>query len=199
MTAPDADEQARVWNLGARVVRIDPGAWVAPGAVVVGDVSIGAGASIWYGCVLRADLDSITVGGGSNLQDGVLVHTDPGSPVRVGSDVSVGHGAILHGCTVGDAALIGMGAIVLNGASVGAGAMVAAGALVPEGMVVPPGTLVMGSPARVRRELSAEESSRIAENAATYRQLSDRHRGEREAAVQEGTGSGARSEVEKHA
>ncbi|MBK6494174.1 MAG: gamma carbonic anhydrase family protein [Gemmatimonadetes bacterium] len=130
---------------------IDPGAWVAPGATVVGDVEIGADSSIWYGCVLRGDNDRIVIGRATNIQDLTMVHVDAGVPCRIGDRVSVGHRAILHGCTVMDGALIGMGAILLNGAVVEAGAIVAAGALVPEGRVIPAGMLAVGSPARATR------------------------------------------------
>ena len=128
-----------------------PSAWVAPGAIVVGDVALGADSSVWYGCVLRGDNDRIVIGAGSNIQDLTLIHVDAGVPCRIGARVSVGHRAILHGCTVHDGALIGMGAILLNGAVVEAGAIVAAGALVPEGRVIPAGMLAVGSPARATR------------------------------------------------
>ncbi len=128
-----------------------PSAWVAPGAIVVGDVELGADSSVWYGCVLRGDNDRIVIGAGSNIQDLTLIHVDAGVPCRIGARVSVGHRAILHGCTVHDGALIGMGAILLNGAVVEAGAIVAAGALVPEGRVIPAGMLAVGSPARATR------------------------------------------------
>src|ERR1700712_5007422 len=131
--------------------RVDDQAWVADTARVIGDVEIGADASVFYGAVVRADRTRISIGPRSNLQDLVAVHADPGYPAVIGAGVTVGHGAVLHGCTLEDGCLIGMGAIVLNGAVVGAGAMVAAGALVVGGQQVPAGALVAGSPAKVRR------------------------------------------------
>ena len=128
---------------------IDPSAFVAPGAVVAGDVRIGARSSIWFGCVVRSEVDSVTIGEQTNVQDLTVIHTDPGSPVVLGDRVTIGHRVVLHGCTVQDDALIGMGAIVLNGAVVGRGAVVAAGAVVTQGMQVPPMSLVAGVPAKV--------------------------------------------------
>jgi len=151
-------------------------AWVAPNATLVGAVTLSERASVFYGAVLRADADTITIGEGSNLQDNVTVHCDAGKPTRVGSGVSVGHGAILHGCTVEDDCLIGMGATVLNGAVIGAGSLVAAGAVVLEGTVVPPGSLVAGVPGKVRRELSEEERAGIRVNAEHYLELAAAHR-----------------------
>ena len=135
---------------------------------MVGQVTLGPGASVWYNGVLRGDMAPITIGAGSNIQDGCVVHVDTGFPVEVGQYVTVGHGAILHGCTVGDGALIGMGAIVLNGAKIGPGAVVAAGALVPQGMEVPAGMVAMGSPAKVRRPLREGEARHNLEGAAHY-------------------------------
>jgi carbonic anhydrase/acetyltransferase-like protein (isoleucine patch superfamily) len=155
--------------------RVAPSAWVAPGAVLAGAVLLEANASVWYGAVLRADGDRITVGAGSNLQDGVVVHADPGWPVQLGSGVSVGHRAVLHGCVVGDDCLIGMGAVVMNGARVGRGSLVAAGAVVLEGTTVPPGSLVAGLPAKVRRPLTEVEARGIATNARRYADLVVRH------------------------
>ena len=147
---------------------IDPAAWTAPGCTVLGSVRLAPGASVWYGCVLRADTERITVGAGSNVQDGTVIHADPGFPAVVGAGVSVGHRAVLHGCTVGDGALIGMGAVVLNGARIGAGSLVAAGTVVLEGTVVPPGSLVAGVPGRVRRALSESERADLARTATQY-------------------------------
>lgn len=148
--------------------QLDGTAFVAAGAVIVGRVSLGAQSSVWYNCVLRAEWDDITLGERSNLQDGTLCHVDAGFPLTIGSGVSVGHGAILHGCTVEDDVLIGMGARVLNGAVVGKGSLVAAGAVVLEGTVIPPGSLVAGVPGKVRRPLTDEEQQRIQLNAAVY-------------------------------
>lgn len=151
-------------------------AWVAPNATLIGAVSLGDRTSVFYGAVLRADSDSITIGADTNLQDNVTVHCDSGKPTTVGERVSVGHGAILHGCTVEDDCLIGMGATVLNGAVIGAGSLVAAGAVVLEGTIVPPGSLVAGVPGKVRRELSDDERAGIRSNAAHYLELASAHR-----------------------
>lgn len=163
-------------GVGGREPVVDPEAYVAPTAVLVGEVALGAGASVWYNAVLRGDCDAITVGAGSNVQDNCTVHADPGFPVVVGRRVSVGHNAVLHGCTIGDEVLVGMGATVLNGVRLGAGSLVAAHALVPQGMEVPPGSLVAGVPARVRRELTTEEREGIRVNATTYQDLARTHR-----------------------
>jgi carbonic anhydrase/acetyltransferase-like protein (isoleucine patch superfamily) len=163
--------------LGYREARpeIDADAWVAPGAVVVGTARLFARSSVWFGAVIRADGDSVELGEGSNLQDGCVMHTDPGFPLVVGAGVSVGHRAVLHGCTIADDVLIGMGAVVLNGARIGAGSLVAAGAVVLEGAEVPPGSLVAGVPGKVRRELSEQERASILLNAEAYRHLAVTH------------------------
>src|SRR5690606_8117287 len=137
---------------------------------------IAAEASIWYNAVLRGDGEQITIGERSNIQDGCAVHTDPGFPVVVGSGVSVGHNAILHGCTVEDDVLIGMGATVLNGAVIGAGSLIAANALIPEGAQIPPGSLVAGVPGKVRRELDEAAKDGIRLNAAVYVHNTGTHR-----------------------
>ncbi|MFC9357505.1 gamma carbonic anhydrase family protein [Rhodococcus sp. NPDC057014] len=142
--------------------------WIAPSAVVIGAATIGCEVGIWYNAVIRADTTSITIGDRTNIQDGCVVHADPGSPAHIGSGVSVGHNATLHGCTVGDNVLIGMGATVLNGAQIGPDSLVAAGALVPERMAVPPRSLVAGVPAKVRRELTDAEVDHIRSNAEGY-------------------------------
>jgi carbonic anhydrase/acetyltransferase-like protein (isoleucine patch superfamily) len=160
--------QPLVVAFGDRMPDIDSTAWAAPGCAIVGSVRLAPGASVWYGCVLRADTEDVTVGVGSNIQDGCVVHADPGFPTVVGSRVSVGHRATLHGCTIEDDVLIGMGAVVLNGARIGHGSLVAAGSVVLEGTVIPPGSLVAGLPARVRRELSEEERADIVRTAQGY-------------------------------
>ena len=151
-------------------------AWIAPNATLIGGVSLGERVSVFYGAVLRADVDTITIGDDTNLQDNVTMHCDAGTPTSVGARVSVGHGAILHGCTVEDDCLVGMGATVLNGAVIGSGSLVAAGSVVLEGTIVPPGSLVAGVPAKVRRELTEEERSGIRSNAAHYLEISAGHR-----------------------
>lgn len=154
---------------------LDPSAFIAAGARVIGAVTLCEGASVWYNAVLRADSDTITLGVGSNVQDNVSVHVDPGHPVVIGENVSIGHNAVVHGCTIGDGSLIGMGSVILSGAVIGAGSLVAGGAVVLEGAVVPPGSLVAGVPAKVRRELSAEERADILRNAEVYRAHTARH------------------------
>lgn len=154
---------------------VHPEAWLAPGVILVGATSIAARASVWYGAVLRADMDAITFGAGSNLQDGCVVHTDFGVPTVVGEGVSVGHRAVLHGCTIGDNVLVGMGATLLNGSHVGDDCLIAAGTVVLEGTEIPPGSLVAGVPGKVRRELKPEELVRIRRNAEHYLALTAGH------------------------
>ncbi|WP_144793479.1 gamma carbonic anhydrase family protein [Kocuria palustris] len=151
-------------------------AFVAHSAVLIGDVAIGAGSGVFYGSVVRGDRSPLRLGAGSNLQDNCTVHSDPGNPCTIGDGVSVGHGAVLHGCTVEDDVLIGMSATVLNGAVIGSGSLVAAGAVVLEGTEVPPGSLVAGVPAKVRRPLEDEERDAVRRNAEHYLELSRRHR-----------------------
>lgn len=157
--------------------RLDDEAWVAPNATLIGNVTLGPGASVWYGAVLRAEFEPIDIGAGSNVQDGVTIHVDPGFPVTVGSGVTVGHNVVLHGCTVEDDCLIGMGAVVLNGAVIGAGSLVAAGAVVPQGAMIPPRSLVAGVPGKVRRHLSDADVDHTKLNAVAYQHLVDIHRG----------------------
>lgn len=172
-----ADPNARVLTIAdVPAPALDETAFVASGAVVVGQVRLAARSSLWYNAVLRAEAEPITLGERSNLQDGVVCHVDAGFPVTIGTGVSVGHRAVLHGCTVEDDCLIGMGATILNGAVIGAGSLVAAGAVVLEGTVVPPGSLVAGVPGKVRRELSADEQAGIRRNAEAYLAHVERHR-----------------------
>lgn len=145
-------------------------AYVAAGAVLVGAVTLRPGSSVWFNAVLRADSEPIVLGEGSNLQDLVACHADPGFPLTVGAGVSVGHSAVLHGCTIEDDVLVGMHATVMNGAVVGRESILAAGALVTEGMVVPPRSLVAGVPGKVRRNLSDDEVALIRANAEHYRE-----------------------------
>ncbi len=142
--------------------------WVAPTAVLVGRVVLGPGASIWWGAVLRGDNEPITVGAGSNVQDGCVMHTDPGFPLTVGPAVTVGHMAMLHGCEIGEGSLIGIGAVVLNGARIGRNCLIGAKALVPEGREIPDGSLVMGIPGKVVGEVRPEQIARIAAGTAKY-------------------------------
>ncbi|WP_318204697.1 gamma carbonic anhydrase family protein [Streptomyces sp. SCL15-4] len=169
-------QKALVVGIGGKEPRIDPEAFVAPTASVIGDVTLHEGASLWYGAVARGDVESISVGARANVQDNVTLHADPGFPVTVGERVSIGHNAVVHGATVEDDCLIGMGATVLNGAAIGAGSLVAAQALVPQGMVVPPGSLVAGVPAKVKRALSEEEREGVTLNGTLYAELAKAHR-----------------------
>lgn len=154
---------------------VDAAAWVAPNATLIGQVRIHARASVFYGAVLRGDRDLIEVGEGSNLQDNVTVHGDPGKPTIVGRGVSVGHNAMLHGCVIEDDCLIGMSSTILNGAVIGRESLVAAGAVVLEGTIVPPRSLVAGVPAKVRRELTDDEVAANRRNAETYLMLAAEH------------------------
>ncbi|WGD36580.1 gamma carbonic anhydrase family protein [Lysinibacter sp. HNR] len=168
---------ARVIALSTEAApRVGDGAWVAPGAVLVGRVFIGTEGSVWYNATLRAEHEDIRIGARSNVQDGVAMHVDRGFPVLIGNDVSIGHNAVVHGATVEDGALIGMNATILNGAVIGAGSLIAAGALILAGTVVPPGTLVAGVPGRVRRELTSEEKASLRENSANYLEHTRAHR-----------------------
>ena len=155
--------------------RVDPAAWVAPNATLIGDVTLAADASVFYGAVLRGDADRIVVGEGSNLQDGVVVHVDADFPTLVGRNVTIGHRAVLHGCVVEDGALIGMSATVLNGAVIGKGSLVAAGCVVLEGTIVPAGSLVAGVPGKVRRSVTEAEKTRISWGATHYVELAAAH------------------------
>ncbi|MFE2100147.1 gamma carbonic anhydrase family protein [Streptomyces sp. NPDC059468] len=168
-------QKALIVGIGGKEPRLDAEVFVAPTASVIGDVTLHTGASVWYGAVLRGDVERITVGAQANVQDNVTLHADPGFPVSVGERVSIGHNAVVHGATVEDDCLVGMGATVLNGAVIGAGSLVAAQALVPQGMVVPPGSLVAGVPAKVRRELSEEERQGVTLNGTMYAELAKAH------------------------
>jgi carbonic anhydrase/acetyltransferase-like protein (isoleucine patch superfamily) len=167
---------ALITGIGGKEPKVDAEAFVAPTSSVIGDVTLHAGASVWYGAVLRGDVERIAVGARSNVQDNCTLHADPGFPVTVGERVSIGHNAVVHGATVEDDCLIGMGATVLNGAVIGAGSLVAAQALVPQGMQVPPGSLVAGVPAKVKRQLTDEERQGITLNGTMYAELAGAHR-----------------------
>lgn len=147
---------------------IDPSAWVADNACVVGKVRLAAGASVWFGCTLRGDNEWITIGARSNVQEGTVMHTDLGFPLTLGADVTIGHQAMLHGCTVGDGALIGIQAVVLNGARIGRNCLVGAGSLVTEGKEFPEGALIMGSPAKVVRMLTPQQIEGMHHGAEHY-------------------------------
>lgn len=157
---------------------IGPGAFVHPGAHVMGQVRLGAGASVWPAAVIRGDSDLICIGERSNIQDGAVIHADEGVPCTIGAGVSVGHLACVHGADVGDDCLVGIGAIILNGARIGAGSIIGAGALVPEGRVIPAGSLVLGVPGRVARPVSEEQRADLERTAAHYVELAQAYRGE---------------------
>ncbi|MDE0184703.1 MAG: gamma carbonic anhydrase family protein [Candidatus Poribacteria bacterium] len=141
--------------------RIHPSAFIAEGAMIIGDVTIGEKSSVWFNCVLRGDVDRIEIGARSNIQDGTVVHMDKNFPAIIGDDVTIGHGAIIHGCSIGDGAMISMGAIILTGAKIGSGAIVGAGAVVREGQEIPAKSMAVGIPARIRRDATAEELERM--------------------------------------
>ena len=155
---------------------IHPTAFVAPTAVLMGDVILGAESSIWYTSVLRGDMAPIRIGPRSNIQDGTIVHVDDGFPCTIGERVGVGHRVILHGCTVEDDCLVGMGSVLLNGCRIGAGSVVAAGAVVPEGMEIPPGSVVMGVPGRIVRKVDQALAERIAGTWSHYVDQAKAHR-----------------------
>lgn len=163
--------------LADQTPQVPDSAFVAENATLVGSVVLGDGASVWYGAVLRADNEPITIGPRSNVQDNCSFHVDVGRPVTLGEGVSVGHNAVVHGATIEDFALIGMGAVVLNGAVIGSESLVAAGAVVPQGAVIPPRSLVAGVPAKVRRELTEDEVAGLHRNAAVYEHHRETHRG----------------------
>ncbi|WP_270411079.1 gamma carbonic anhydrase family protein [Microbacterium maritypicum] len=166
---------ASVLSLPNTTPSIDATAFVADGARIVGDVSLAAGCSVWYNAVLRGDSAGIVIGPGSNVQDNVSVHVDTGHPVVIGSKVSVGHNAVVHGCTIGDGTLVGMGSVILSGAVIGDGCLIAGGAVVLGGTEIPPGSLVAGVPAKVRRALTDEERARLIANADIYLGHSQTH------------------------
>jgi carbonic anhydrase/acetyltransferase-like protein (isoleucine patch superfamily) len=157
-----------LYQLDQHVPQVADSAWVADSAQLIGTVNLGEEASVWFGAVLRGDSDRITVGRGSNIQDGTVVHADAGFPCTLGEGVTVGHQVMLHGCTVGDGSLIGIQAVLLNGAKIGRDCLVGAGALVTEGKVFPDGSLIIGAPARVARPLRPDEIEGLRRSAAHY-------------------------------
>lgn len=157
------------YSLGNKRVSLEgAGHFIAPNAALIGDVLLRDKSSVWFGCVLRGDADRIEIGAGSNIQDGAVLHADPGFPLVVGRHVTVGHNAMLHGCTIGDGSLVGINAVVLNGARVGRGCLIGANALVTEGMDIPDGSLVLGMPAKIKSQLSDEQQHGLLLNAEHY-------------------------------
>ena len=169
-----------VYALGDIAPDIADDAWIAPDAQVMGNVTLGQGASVWFGVVIRGDGEPIRIGARTNIQDLSVLHTDPGHPVTIGDGCTIGHRAILHGCTLEDNVLIGMGATILNGARIGAGSLIGAGALITEGKEIPPGSLVMGAPGRVVRTLDVAAQDRLRASADHYAANAARFRDELE-------------------
>ena len=157
-----------LYALGQKQVLINESCYIAPGAVVIGDVRFGDRCSVWFNAVIRGDNDSIVIGDGSNVQDGSVLHVDEGFPLSIGRNVTIGHKAMLHGCTIGEGSLIGMGATILNGAVIGKGCLIGAGALITEGKVIPDASLVMGAPGKVVRMLDVETQSGLINTALGY-------------------------------
>jgi carbonic anhydrase/acetyltransferase-like protein (isoleucine patch superfamily) len=157
-----------VYKLGERVPQIHDSAWVADSAQVMGSVVMGKDSSVWFGAVVRGDCDVITIGEGSNVQDGSVLHADVGVPLTIGKHVTVGHQVMLHGCTIGEGSLIGIQAVVLNGAVIGKNCLVGAGAIVTEGKVFPDNSLILGAPAKVVREMTAEQIKQMQSGAPHY-------------------------------
>lgn len=164
-----------IFEIDGASPQLGEGAWIAPSADLIGDVRLGSRCSVWFGAVIRADNTPIILGDESNFQDGAIGHSDPGAPLTIGARVTVGHQAILHGCTVEDEALIGMGARILNGAIIGAQSIVGAGALVTEGKSFEPRSLIVGSPARAIRQLSDEQVAMLRLSAAHYAEKAARY------------------------
>lgn len=164
------------YALGEKVPQIAEGVYLAPGAVVIGQVTIAADASVWFGAVIRGDIDSITIGSGTNVQDNTVIHCDQGFPTTIGREVTIGHSCIIHGCTIGDNCLIGMGTTILNGAKLGENCLVGAGSLITEGKEFPPGSVIMGRPARVVREVGQAELAMLKRGAENYRRNAQLYR-----------------------
>ena len=158
------------YNLEDKKVKNSGYNWSAPNASIIGDVNLEKNTSIWFNVTLRGDVENIYVGEGSNVQDGSVLHTDPGYPLKIGKDVTIGHLVMLHGCTVGNNSLIGIGAVILNGAKIGKNCIIGANALVTENKVIPDNSLVMGSPGKIVRQVSSEEEKLIIENAIHYQE-----------------------------
>jgi carbonic anhydrase/acetyltransferase-like protein (isoleucine patch superfamily) len=172
----DLNEAGNPLPHGETSPTVAPSAWIAPGAYVIGDVSLGDQSSVWYGAVLRGDTEPIRVGSRTNVQDGCILHADPGFPAVVGEGCVVGHNAVVHGCEIGDDCLVGMGATILNGAKIGDGSIVAAGAVVPEGREFPPRSLIVGIPAKHVGDVSDEQTKEIASGASEYVERAVAHR-----------------------
>ena len=158
------------YDLGNKKVKNSGENWVAPNATIIGDVTLGKNTSIWFNATLRGDIENIHVGEGSNIQDGSVLHTDPGYPLKIGKNVTVGHLVMLHGCTIGDNSLIGIGAVILNNAKIGNNCVIGAKSLITENKEIPDNSLVVGSPGRVIRKLTEDEIKAVKENAIRYQE-----------------------------
>ena len=165
-----------LYELEGKRPQLAPGAWIAPSADLIGDVQLAADASVWFGAVIRGDNELITIGENSNVQDGAVMHTDPGLPLTVGRNCTIGHKAMLHGCTIGEQSLIGMGATVLNGAVIGRNCLIGACALITEGREIPDNSLVMGAPGKVVRQLDDAAIAGLLRSARHYQQVARRFR-----------------------
>jgi carbonic anhydrase/acetyltransferase-like protein (isoleucine patch superfamily) len=172
----DLNEQGNLLPHGDTYPQVTQSAWVAPGAFVIGDVFLSEESSVWYGAVLRGDTEPIRIGPRTNVQDGCVLHADPGYPAVVGEGCVLGHNAVVHGCEIGDHCLVGMGCIILNGAKIGEGSIVAAGAVVPEGREFPPHSLIVGIPAKRVGDVSEEQAAEIARGASEYVERAAAHR-----------------------
>ena len=157
-----------IYNFEGKTPKLDPNSWVAPNAVVIGNVDLKKDSNIWFNVTLRGDVETITIGEGSNIQDGSVVHTDPGCPAIIGKNVTVGHLVMLHGCSIDDNSLIGIGAVILNNAKIGKNCLIGAKALITENKEIPDNSLVMGAPGKIIREVKPEEAEAIKQNAIRY-------------------------------
>jgi carbonic anhydrase/acetyltransferase-like protein (isoleucine patch superfamily) len=167
-----------IYSLGQHTPQIDPQSWIAPNATIIGQVHLARNASVWWNCTLRGDTDRLIIGADSNIQDGSVLHTDPGLELVIGQRVTVGHMVMLHGCMIGDGSLIGIGSIVLNRARIGKNTLVGANTLIPEDKAFPDGVLILGSPGKVVRELTSEEIARLPGSAERYVQNWQRYQRE---------------------
>jgi len=172
----DLNERGNLLPHSGTSPQIAQSAWIAPGACVIGDVHLGEESSVWYGAVLRGDTEPIRIGARTNVQDGCVLHADPGYPAVVGEGCVVGHNAVVHGCEIEDNCLVGMGCTILNGAKIGEGSIVAAGAVVPEGREFPPRSLIVGLPAKRVGDVSDEQAADIARGASEYVERAISHR-----------------------
>lgn len=165
-----------LYELDGHAPDVDDGAWIAPGCHLIGKVTLAAKSSVWFGCTLRGDNERLTLGEGSNIQENSVLHTDMGYPLTIGRDCTIGHKALLHGCTIGDNTLIGMGAMVMNGAVIGKNCLIGAGALITENKVIPDGSLVMGAPGKIIRTLDAAAIEGLTKSAQSYQRNAQRYR-----------------------